>query len=49
MIQQAFEYEKEHGVRLNEFYECIEKMKTELIKKWAQDLLEERNKYINSL
>jgi putative hydrolases of HD superfamily len=49
MIQQAFEYEKEHNIRLTEFYECISKMRTDLIKKWAEELFEERNKFINNL
>jgi len=44
MIQQAYEYEKEHKVKLEEFYDCVPKMLTPLVKKWAEDLLEERQK-----
>ena len=32
MIQQAFEYEKQHGVNLEEFYQCVANMKTQLVK-----------------
>ena len=46
MIQQAFEYEKDHKVNLSEFYGCVPKMTTSLIKKWAEELLEERNKTV---
>ena len=44
MIQQAFEYEKEHKVNLSEFYGCVPKMMTPLVRKWAEELLEERQK-----
>lgn len=39
MIQQAFEYEKEHNVNLGEFYNCVPKMMTPLVKEWAEELL----------
>ena len=48
MIQQAFEYEKTHTVDLSEFYTCIQSMKTEVVKKWAEELIEERGKWKKS-
>ena len=45
MIQQAFEYEKDHSVKLEEFYECIAKMRTPLVKSWAEELLHQRNQF----
>jgi hypothetical protein len=49
MVQQAFEYEKEHKVKLAEFYECVPKMKTKLVRGWAEELLAERNNFINTV
>lgn len=40
MIQQAWVYEQKEGVNLSEFYECVKNFKTDLVKKWAEELLE---------
>ena len=43
MLVQAMEYEKRHpGVDLEEFWSALEVIKTDEVKGWAKELIQER-------
>ncbi len=44
MMQQAYEYEQLYKVDLSEFFESFAVLKTDLVKEWARELIEKRNK-----
>ena len=45
MILQGFEYEKIHQIDLSSFFEGISVFRTSIIRKWAEEVYEQREKY----
>jgi putative hydrolase of HD superfamily len=44
MMQQAYEYEQKYKVDLSEFFNSFTMLKTELVKGWASELIDKRNR-----